>query len=263
MIKYNFKDKLVLVTASSKGIGFELAKQFALNNAEVALCSRNEKNIKLAKRTLEKIDVKKNVKFFKIDLSEVKNLKKFIKKVSKSFNKKIDILINNSGGPDAKLLEDITQQDWDFAINNNLKSFIEMSMLVIKDMKKKNWGRIINLTSSTAKEPAVKMGLSNVTRAGVLAFSKTLSKEIGQKGITVNTILTGSVLTDRLINLIKKNNKSNLKKALKKITSEIPVKYIALPNDFVQLILFLCSEEAGYVNGTAISVDGGTSKTIF
>ena len=107
------------------------------------------------------------------------------------------------------------------------------------------------------------MGLSNVTRAGVLAFSKTLSKEIGQKGITVNTILTGSVLTDRLINLIKKNNKSNLKKALKKITSEIPVKYIALPNDFVQLILFLCSEEAGYVNGTAISVDGGTSKTIF
>ena len=140
MIKYNFKDKLVLVTASSKGIGFELAKQFALNNAEVALCSRNEKNIKLAKRTLEKIDVKKNVKFFKIDLSEVKNLKKFIKKVSKSFNKKIDILINNSGGPDAKLLEDITQQDWDFAINNNLKSFIEMSMLVIKDMKKKKLG---------------------------------------------------------------------------------------------------------------------------
>ena len=107
------------------------------------------------------------------------------------------------------------------------------------------------------------MVLSNVTRAGVLAFSKTLSKEIKINGITVNSILTGGVITDRLIQLIKKNNKGNIKSLISKIAKNIPVQHIASPKEFIQMILFLSTEEASYVNGAAISVDGGISKTIF
>ena len=106
------------------------------------------------------------------------------------------------------------------------------------------------------------MVLSNVSRAGVLAFSKTLSREIEIKGITINSILTGAVLTDRLKELIIKKNR-NYKKRLKQISDSIPVKHIASTIEFAQLVLFLCSENASYINGAAITVDGGNSKTIF
>ncbi|MAV05492.1 hypothetical protein CBE37_01530 [bacterium TMED277] len=115
----------------------------------------------------------------------------------------------------------------------------------------------------TAKEPAAKMVLSNVSRAGVVAFSKTLSKEIQSSGITVNSILTGSVLTDRLLQLIKLNHKNKSKQALKSLANSIPVKRISDPKEFSQLVLFLCTDNASFINGNAIPVDGGLSKAIF
>ena len=263
MIKYDFRNKLVLVLASSKGIGYELAKSFALNNAHVAICSRSIKNLNQAKRKLKIVNKHNKVKFFKTDLSKKGSTKKLYLNVKKSFKKDIDILVNNSGGPAAKEIIKTNEKDWNYSIDNNLMSFIKMSLEVIPNMKKKKWGRIINLTSATAKEPAEKMVLSNVTRAGVLAFSKTLSKEIKTDGVTVNSILTGSVLTDRLLSLFKKNKTMSLKNSLKKLSTSIPVQHIAHPNEFVQLVLFLCSNEASYVNGVAISVDGGLSNTIF
>ena len=128
------------------------------------------------------------------------------------------------------------------------------------------WGRIINLTSSTAKEPALKMALSNVTRSGVASFGKTLSLEVAKYGITVNTILTGGVLTERLENLIKlRINNTNIKynDEIKRISNNVPVGRIATPNEFIQLILFLASENSSYVTGTSIPIDGGSSKSIF
>ena len=263
MIKFDFDKKLVLVLASSKGIGFELAKQFALNNAKVAICSRSQTNLNKAKKDLSKFtEISDQIKFFKVNLSNPKQLDKLHKKVIKSFKTKIDILINNSGGPASKKITNTTKADWEYTLNNNLKSFIYMSQLVIKDMKRQKWGRIINLASATAKEPAENMVLSNVSRAGVLAFAKTLSKEIKIKNITVNSILTGAVLTERLIELIKKKYNNKISATIKKISNSIPVQHIADPKEFVNLVLFLCTDEASYVNGAAISLDGGTSKTL-
>ena len=263
MIKYNFKNKLVLVLASSKGIGFELAKSFFKNNADVAICGRSLKNLDQAKKKLESIKKNNKIEYFKTDLSKKNEIKKLILNVKKKFKREVDILINNSGGPEAKAIIKTKEADWEYAINNNLTSFIRTSLEVITGMKKKRWGRIVNLTSSTAKEPAQNMVLSNVTRAGVLAFAKTLSKEIKTEGVTVNSILTGAVMTDRLTRLIKKNKKISLKKSLKNLNSIIPVQHVADPNEFIQLVLFLCSEEASYVNGAAIPIDGGLSNTIF
>jgi 3-oxoacyl-[acyl-carrier protein] reductase len=264
MIKFDFNKKLVLVLASSKGIGYELAKKFALNNAKVAICSRSKSNLDKAKKNFSKfIKFKNQVKFFKVNVSNLQELESLHKKIIKSFNCKIDILINNSGGPPSKKIVNTTKADWEHTLNNNLKSFIYMSQIVLKDMKIKKWGRIINLTSSTAKEPAENMVLSNVSRAGVLAFAKTLSKEIKIENITINSILTGAVLTSRLVKLIKKNHGNKIDDVLKKISKSIPVQHIADTEEFVNLILFLCTNEASYVNGTAISIDGGASKTIF
>ena len=138
--------------------------------------------------------------------------------------------------------------------------------MVLPSMKEKKWGRIINLTSTTAKEAAVNMSLSNVTRAGVVAFSKTLSQEVGKNGITVNSILTGGCLTERFYSLvdaqIKKSGES-MEKAIKQLSQNIPVGYFPNPDEFSKMILFLASEEAGYITGTAIPVDGGASKNSF
>lgn len=266
MINYNFKNKTVLITAASKGIGFELAKQLALLGANVSMSSRNTINLKKAKKII--IGLKKDAKIFTVkqDLENLNSLKNIVTKSEKYFKSKIDILINNSGGPDPKPIIDTSNRDWEKAFNINLKSAIYLSTYVIKNMRKKKWGRIINLTSTTAKEPAKNMCLSNITRSGLISFSKTLSIEVAEYGITVNSILTGGVLTERLKNLLKKSinkKKYNFEKELKNISKTIPVQRIAKPDEFIQLILFLCSEDSSYVNGTAIPVDGGTSKGIF
>tara|TARA_A100001011_G_scaffold64919_1_gene65693 strand:+ start:930 stop:1718 length:789 start_codon:yes stop_codon:yes gene_type:complete len=262
MVKFDFKNKLVLVLASSKGIGFEIAKQFYLSNAKVIICSRNLSNLNKAKKKISNIGSLQNIQFLQTDLSKTSEIDKLFSKIRRKYNKSIDILINNTGGPDPKKITQTTKKDWEYALNNNLKSFIHTSLKVLPDMKKKKWGRIVNLTSTTAKEPAVGMVLSNVSRAGVLAFSKTLSREIESEGVTINSILTGAVLTDRLKELIIKKNR-NYKKRLKQISNSIPVKHIASTIEFAQLVLFLCSENASYVNGAAITIDGGNSKTIF
>lgn len=266
MIKYNFTGKTILVTAGSKGIGFELAKQLSLLGAKVAICSRNAINLKLAKANILKIKNDAKIFTIKYDLQNTQKLESIFFKAENFFKSNIDILINNSGGPPPKMILETKKKDWDKALNINLMSSIYLSIIATKSMKKKKWGRIINLTSTTAKEPSKNMCLSNITRAGVVSFGKTLSMEVAEHGITVNTILTGGVLTDRLKSLIKKSfgkKKYNFEKELKLISKDVPVQRIASPNEFIQLIIFLCSENSSYVNGTAIPLDGGSSKGLF
>ena len=266
MLKYQFKGKTVLITAASKGIGFEIAKQLVLCGANVSICSRNSSNLKKAKKEILKLKNDARLLTIKHDLTNTKNIKKVLLITEKYFKSNIDILINNSGGPSPKPIMQTKSKDWENALNVNLKSAIYFSMLASQNMKKKKWGRIINLTSTTAKEPAKNMCLSNITRAALASFGKTFSMEVAEFGITVNTILTGGVLTDRLKSLIQPKaggSIKNLQKEIKKISQNIPVQRIASPNEFVQIILFLCSENSSYVNGTAIPIDGGSSKSLF
>ena len=265
MDKFDFKNKNVLITAGSKGIGFELALQFSKYGGNVAITSRNISNLKNASKKIN-LATNKNILFIKHDLKNINNIKKIFVKFKKHFKSGVDILINNSGGPPPKKVLETTRKNWNEAININLASSIFSSIEAVKDMKRKKWGRIINLTSSTAKEPAQNMCLSNVTRSGLASFGKTLSVEVARSGITVNTILTGGVLTERIKNLIKLrigNSNLKLEKELKRISNNIPVGRIADPEEFVQLVLFLASEKSSYVTGTSIPIDGGSSKSLF
>lgn len=265
-MNFKFKDKLVLVTASTKGIGFAIAENFLKNGAKVAICSRRKKNIDLARKYLIKKYNRNNFLILKCNINNKKEILNLIKKIKYKFKQSVDILINNSGGPPSKKIIDTTQGDWKKAIDNNLLSSIIISKLILPGMIKKKWGRIINLTSTTAKEPVQSMSLSNVTRSGLVSFGKTLSKELSGTGITVNNILTGGVLTDRLLHLIKLNSKGkvvNEKNLIKKITKNIPSSYLILPNEYAEIILFLCSDKSNYINGVSINIDGGSGNSIY
>ena len=136
--------------------------------------------------------------------------------------------------------------------------------IIKKNFLNKN-GRIINLSSTTGLEPDTNMVMSNITRSALINYIKTASKELSKKNITFNSILTGGVMTERTINLIKlsaKRNKLNYKKVLKSASESIPVGYISDPDYFVNFITFLCSPLSGYINGAAIPLDGGLMKSL-
>lgn len=252
-----FKNKTVIVTAGTKGIGKAIVEGFLEEGANVATCSRNSKALDL-----------KNKRLFKIsgDIRQLSFLKDFHESAKNFFDSSIDILINNNGGPPPGPAISHSEDAWASAIDGNLLSTIRMTNLVIPEMMKNKWGRIINLTSSTAKEPAPGMVLSNVTRAAVAAFSKTMAHEHGSDGITVNTILTGGVATERFYNLVQKqveNTGKTKQEIMGTINSTIPRGYISSPEEFAKYILFLASKEAGFLTGTAIPIDGGASKGTF
>ena len=143
MVKFDFKNKLVLILASSKGIGFEIAKQFYLSNAKVIICSRNLSNLNKAKKKISNIGSLQNIQFLQTDLSKTSEIDKLFSKIRRKFNKSIDILINNSGGPDPKKITQTTNKDWEYALNNNLKSFIHTSLKLFPGMKKKKNGDVL------------------------------------------------------------------------------------------------------------------------
>lgn len=266
MINFDFTNKTVLITAGSKGIGFELAKHFVKYNANVVICSRSDKNLKIAKKKILLDNKKAKILTIKFDISKIGKIDNVFKKIEKHYLNTVDILINNSGGPPVKEILKITNKDLDKAIDNNFKSAVFFSKLALKKMIKKKWGRIINLTSTTAREPEPAFALSNSTRSALASFSKTLSLEVGKYGITVNTILTGGCITDRLKSLITNNGKisnKNYLKEIKKISLDFPVRHLASPEEFIQLVLFLATKNSSYITGAAIPIDGGSSKSIF
>lgn len=265
MVKFNFSNKVVLVTAGTKGIGFGIAKAFCKAGANVCICSRDESNVASASKALSELS-KGKVLAISGDIGDLNFLESMVTKTEERFGNSIDILINNSGGPPAKAAIDLIEQEWSQAVSRNLMSVIRLSMLVTPGMKKNGWGRIINLTSVTAREPAANMALSNVTRAGVASYSKTLARELGEHGITVNTILTGGVKTERFYNLAKGQAEStgiSLEDTVKGMEENSPVRFISDPEEFAHTVLFIASEEAGYLTGTAIALDGGSSNSVF
>lgn len=257
--------KIALVTASSKGIGFGIAKTFRLAGARVCICARNQEGLRHAAEALADGHPDR-VLALHGDLGDAAFLQSLVENTVRRFGGSIDILVNNNGGPPAGETLSMTDEQWFGAINRNLLSVVRLSALAIPGMKKKGWGRIINLASTTAKEPDPGMVLSNVTRAGVAAYAKTLAREVGPFGITVNTILTGGCLTDRFYALLREEiggTSTSLDEAVARIEKTIPVQHLATPDEFAQTILFLASEEAGYLTGASIPLDGGASRSTF
>ncbi len=177
----------------------------------------------------------------------------------------LDILVNNAGGPPAGLVEDFGPDDYRDAVELNLLSTITLCYEVLPIMKRQEWGRIVNVTSVSAKQPINNLILSNTARAGVLGFSKSLSEQLAPLGITVNSVCPGYTRTERVEELAKsfeQSGKGSVSDFYKKIESAIPIGRLAEPEEFAKAVAFLASDAAGYITGTALQIDGGFVKGI-
>ena len=198
------------------------------------------------------------ISFAQILVIQMNCKKKIIEnKINKNY---YSILVNNTGGPPPGKISDIKNEDFLDSINKHLICNHILFKAVYRNMKKNDFGRIINIISTSVKEPIPNLGLSNTTRGAVASWSKTLSKEIGKYGITVNNILPNSVNTSRLKNLFSsmaKNENTNYLNIKQKWTENIPTGRIAEPEEIAYLAAFLVSKYASYINGINLPIDGG------
>ncbi len=258
------RDKTVLITAASMGIGKATAELFAEEGCRVAICSRSKENLLSASSELKE---KYNTEAFwsVCDLNKQKDIENTFTAVNSHFGN-IDILVNNCGGPIPGLFQELDEDDWNFAYEQVLLSTIRFSKLVLPGMMANYWGRIINLTSISVKEPVNNLILSNSLRAGVTGFTKSLSNEVAKFNITVNSVAPGMTLTRRLYELAvveaKETGKSH-EEILVEMAKRVPLNRLAKPEEIASVVVFLASKQASYVNGVTIHVDGGYIKSIF
>lgn len=240
------KGKKALVMGGSKGIGLGIAKSLIAEGAQVVICSRNLERLE---RVSSEIGAQS---FFSCDLKSPGAGKKAIETTLNTLQG-IDILVTNSGGPPKGSFQELPLTEWDMAYEELFKNMIEAMQCVLKEMEKKEWGRILMVTSTSAKEPIPNLTLSNCYRAGLLGLMKSMCHELASKKITVNAILPGFIDTDRL---------KTLNVSIDKIQALVPAKRLGNPEEIGDLAAFLASEKASYITGQAISVDGGRTKGI-
>ncbi|MEM2911759.1 MAG: SDR family oxidoreductase [Candidatus Bathyarchaeia archaeon] len=257
------KDRVAIVTGSSQGIGKAIAYGLAQEGAKVTICARNEEALKKTAEEIRSL-TKAEVLPVKADLSKKESIKDMVKTAVQKFGK-VDILVNNTGGPPSALFMETSEEDWRETVNSLLMSVVNCCMEVIPHMKRNRWGRIINMTSFAAKQPAERLVLSNAVRAGVLGLTKTLANELAEYNILVNAVCPGWTLTGRVrelaMSMAEKTGKT-VETVIAEWASNIPLKRMAQPEEIANLVVFLTSERASYITGTVIQVDGGFIKSL-
>ena len=265
-MKLNLKNKNAIVCASSQGLGKAAALDLAEEGVNLAICSRDQDKINKVKEEIhQKINSEIKVIALQVDLDSPDEIQAFYKQVENDLGS-VDILVNNNGGPPPSTFEQLSDDDWQKAFNSTMMSCLRLSKLVIPNMKKNAWGRIINISSVSVKTPVNGLFLSNSLRMGVLGWAKALSDELAPHGVTVNTVCPGYTRTERVEAILEtQSNSSGLKKEdiEKSIAENIPMKRVGEAEDLAGLITFLASEKADYMTGLAIQVDGGSARTFY
>ncbi len=258
-MKIDLTGKKALVGGSSKGIGLGVATELANSGASVCLMARNESRLK---EIVSQLPSSNNHSYLVVDFSKFEDYKIKIEEYVK--NNHVDILINNTQGPPAGNSLTKKIDSYQEAFDLLFKSVVHTTSLVIPGMQKNKWGRIINVTSVSVKEPLNYLVLSNSIRSAVVAWAKSLSVDLGPDGITVNSILTGYFDTERIKELNKEKSKSlNISEAevLEKMKSLVPASRLGRPEEYGYLTSFLSSDNAAYINGASIPIDGGLLKS--
>ena len=258
-MKIDLTGKKALVGGSSKGIGLGIATELANSGASVCLMARNESRLK---EIVAQLPSSNNHSYLVVDFSKFEDFKIKIEEYVK--NNQVDILINNTQGPPAGNSLSKNIDSYQEAFDLLFKSVVHTTSLVIPGMQKNKWGRIINVTSVSVKEPLNYLVLSNSIRSAVVAWAKSLSVDLGPHGITVNSILTGYFDTERIKELNKEKSKSlNISEdeVLDKMKSLVPASRLGRPEEYGYLVSFLSSDNSAYINGASIPIDGGLLKS--
>ncbi len=257
---YKISGKVAIVGGSSKGLGKACAVALAKEGVNIVLCARNSDNLHKTKKELEVYNVE--VLALSVDMSSPEDNRRIVKETIAKFGK-IDILVNNSGGPAPGSLSELSMNDFDEAYNSVLKYNIRMIRYCLPYMEEAGWGRIVNIASVTVKEPSPTMVLSNIFRSAVVSFAKSISRDLIRKGITINNVCPGYFRTDRITQLMEKeaaDESLSVQEYEEKVISSFPHKRFMNPNELGDMVCYLCSEQARSVNGTTIQIDGGVTK---
>ena len=255
----HLNNKVAIVLAASKGLGKAIAIALSAEGAKVVIGSRDQAEIS---KTAEEISMKtgNEVIAISVDVADADQVDHLIKTAVAHFGT-IDILVNNSGGPPFNKFENFKDEDWEQAFELTLKSFARLSRLVLPCMKDAGGGRIINIISGSVKSVLPNSVLSTSMRMGVVGMAKLLADELGPHHITVNNVAPGMILTDRLKHTFPKD--ADPEQALKDRAKNVPLGRIGKPEELAALVAFLSSEQAAYISGTTIQVDGGANRGIF
>jgi len=257
----DFFGRVAIVTGAARGLGRAAAMRLCERGASVAV------NVRDAKRA-EELAASLGERALAIpgDVAADGVPEKIVHLTIERFGR-IDILVNNAGGPPFGTFETVGDVQWQAAFELNLLSAVRLVRLVLPHMRKRGSGRIINIVSTSVKQPIDGLILSNTTRMAVVGLAKSLSLELAPDNITVNNVCPGRFLTDRIRqgHALKEQmaqGKSE-SEALRSIAQDIPMGRIGKPEELAALVAFLASEQAGYITGTTIQVDGGLVRAMF
>ena len=254
--------KNALVGGASAGIGLAVAQELALLGANVFLLARNDSKLLEAMHSLDTAQGQQH-DYVVADYSDGLTLQARAEALVAERN--IHILVNNTGGPPAGPITEALTKHFSQAYHNHLICNQILAQTLLPGMKAEGYGRIINIISTSVKEPLDGLGVSNSTRWAVAAWAKTWANEVGQFGITVNNVLPGYTLTGRLEEIIVKRaeaNSSTREAVEKQFKSSVPMRRFAQPSEVAAAVAFLASPAAGYINGINLPVDGGRTRSL-
>ena len=252
------KGKIALVSAASRGLGRGCAEQLAAEQCRVAICSRDEAAVKAAADEIAGV-TGAEVVGFAADVSKSEDVDQLLENVRQSLGDP-EILVTNAGGPPPGTFASTDLKEYKKALNLNLMSAVHLIHGVVPEMKTSGWGRIIAVTSISVKQPNANLLLSNMARAGLTGFLKTIATELAPFGITVNALLPGTHKTARIDQLARdtaEREGKTLEQVFEQLHDAVPCKTIGDPNDFGAAAAFLAGVQARYITGQSLLVDGG------
>jgi 3-oxoacyl-[acyl-carrier protein] reductase len=250
-------NKVAMVAAASKGIGLAIAEALANEGCKVSICSTSQENLDAAIKKCPKL-----AHAFVCNIHQQSDLDAWHESVVEKLGD-VEILVTNSAGPVHGPLDQMNRRDWYTGLDSTLLLAEHLTRKLKDGFSRKQWGRVVHISSFVAKEPTERFGISSTLRAGMMALTRLQANEFGPLGVTVNSVLPGYTKTDRLKSLI---DQAALHKGLttqqveQEWSHEIALKRLGLPEEVADTVAFLCSHRASYITGLSLLVDGGATS---
>ncbi len=257
--------RVAMVAAASRGIGRAVALSLAREGCRVSICARDPEALEGARAELAKTAPPGGSFGFSCDVMKKEELEAWHAETVAVLGP-VDILVTNTGGPPAAKFEDLTEEQWRRGVDSTLLNVVRLCRLVLPEMRRRRWGRIVHLTSLAAKQPIALLTISSTLRAGLSALTKTMANEFARDGVLVNALLPGHVLTNRQIELNELRAKQegiSPGEYAGRVQAAIPLGRYGEPREIGEVVAFLASERASYVTGATIQVDGGLIQSTF
>jgi 3-oxoacyl-[acyl-carrier protein] reductase len=263
-VDLGLRGRVALVAASSRGLGRAIAEELAAEGMSVVMCAREEARLREAAREVAAAAGTLVVPVV-ADVSKKGEARRLAEEALRAMGR-VDVVVTNSGGPAPGTFDSTPAEAWQGAFDILLASAVELIRAVLPGMKERGFGRVLNVTSITVKQPVENLILSNSLRAAVTGMARTLASEVAAHGITVNNLLPGYTKTERLTELAEASGARqgiSPPEFYARLEKDIPARRLGEPRELAALAAFLASERAGYITGQSIAVDGGWIRGIF